>query len=59
MDNVADILRLLAASFADLANEYEIQKNNVEARLNFIEEETVKNKKALKNAASLLLNSLD
>jgi hypothetical protein len=59
MDNVADILRSLAASFADLANEYEIQKNNVEARLNFIEEETVKNKKALKTAASLLLNSLD
>jgi hypothetical protein len=59
MDNVTDILRSLAASFADLANEYEIQKGNVEARLNFIEEETSKSKKALKNAASLLLDSLE
>lgn len=59
MDNVADILRSLAASFADLANEYEIQKNTVETRLNFIEAEEDKNRKALKNAASLLLNSLE
>jgi hypothetical protein len=59
MDNVADILRSLAASFADLANEYETQKNNVNARLTYIEEEVDKNRTALKNAASLILNSLD
>ena len=57
--DISDILRSLAASFADLANEYEVQKNTVETRLSCIEDEVNKNRKALKNAASLLLDSLD
>ena len=57
--DISDILRSLAASFADLANEYEVQKNNVETRLNCIEDEVDKNRKVLKSAASLILNNLD
>ena len=57
--DISDILRSLAASFADLANEYEVQKNNVDTRLSCIEDKVDKNRKALKNAASLILDSLD
>ena len=56
---VINILNNLSAGFAQLAKELENQEAITDSRLNFIENETSKNREVLLNIADLIHDKLD
>lgn len=58
MNNAIECLRTISSGFAQLADALQDQEEQINSRLDHVETKVLKNRQALKDAASMILGRL-
>lgn len=58
MNEISDVLKSIAGSFAQLANEIEKRDAEQRAKITWLEGETVRNKETLRKVANIIIGEL-